>query len=89
MQMENGKITVIDENGKEAEAKVLLYFKIDKNGKDYVLYTFGEVDDQAMETIHASVLVKENDKYRLEKIADEEWLEVKDIMREIIRNEEE
>ena len=86
--MKNSKITVIDESGKETEANVLLYFNIEKNSKDYVLYTFGEVDEQAMETIHASVLTKENENYKLEKIADEEWLEVKDIMREIIRNED-
>lgn len=87
--MENNKLIVVDENGKEVEAKVLLYFRIDKNAKDYILYTFGEIDDQAMETIHASILNKENNHYKLEKIPDEQWLEVKDIMREIIRNEEE
>lgn len=87
--MEKDKITVINDNGEEVNADILLYFKIAKHNKEYVLYTFGEIDDQEMETIHASVLIREDQNYKLEKIADDEWLEVKDIMREIIRNEEE
>ena len=87
--MENNKIIVINENGEEVTADVLLYFKIAKNNKEYILYTFKEIDDQAMETIHASELVRDDQNYRLQTIDADDWLEVKDIMREIIRNEEE
>ena len=42
-----------------------------------------------METIHASILEKDGDDYKLETMPDEDWETVKEIMREIIRNEEE
>ena len=84
----NNKLLVINEQGKEVEAEILLYYKSKKNSKDYILYTYHELDDQSMETIHASVLVKAEEGFKLEKISDDEWLEVKDIMREIIKNEE-
>lgn len=85
----NDKIKVLNENGEEIEAKVLLYFSLSKTGKDYMLYTFGEVDNQKMETIHASMLTDTGEGYRLETLPDEDWEDVKEVMREIIRNEEE
>lgn len=85
----NEKMKVINENGEEVEAEVLLYFSLETTGKDYVLYTFGEVDDENMETIHASILEKTGDGYNLETMPDEDWETVKELMREIIRNEEE
>ena len=84
----NEKMRVINENGEEVEAEVLLYFSLESTGKDYVLYTFGEVDSENMETIHASILVKTEDGYNLETMPDEDWESVKELMREIIRNEE-
>jgi len=84
----NEKIKVVNENGEEVEAEVLLYFSLESTGKDYILYTFGEIDEQKMETIHASMLIKEEDGYRLDTMPDSDWETVKEIMREIIRNEE-
>lgn len=82
------KIRVKKSNGEVAEAEVLLCFELEKTGKSYMLYTFNEVDSQKMETIHASV-IKENDEgYQLDTIPDDEWEAVKEVMREIIRNEE-
>lgn len=85
----NDKIKVINENGEEVEAEVLLYFNLESTGKDYILYTFGETDEQQMETIHASILEQTDDGYKLDTMPDEDWETVKEIMREIIRNEEE
>lgn len=82
------KIKVRKSNGEETEAEVLLCFELEKTGKNYLLYTFNEVDAQKMETIHASV-IKENDEgYQLDIIPEDEWKDVKEVMREIIRNEE-
>ncbi len=85
----NNKIKVLNENGEEIEAEVLLYFSLDKTGKDYILYTFGEVDENTMETIHASIIIEEQNGYKLETMPDEDWDTVKEVMREIIRNEQE
>lgn len=82
------KIKVKKSNGEEVEAEVLLCFELEKTGKNYILYTFNEVDSQKMETIHASVINENNDGYQLDTIPPEEWKAVKEVMREIIRNEE-
>lgn len=82
------KLKVKKLNGEETEAEVLLCFELEKTGKKYILYTFDEVDDKDMETIHASVLNENEDGYQLDKIPEDEWKEVKEVMREIIRNEE-
>ncbi|MBR3199067.1 MAG: DUF1292 domain-containing protein [Bacilli bacterium] len=82
------KITVKKSNGEEIEAEVLLCFELEKTGKNYILYTFNEVDAQKMETIHASVITETENGYQLDVIPDDEWSDVKEIMREIIRNEE-
>ena len=82
------KIKVKKSNGEETEAEVLLCFELEKTGKKYILYTFNEVDDKNMETIHASILNENKDGYQLDTIPEDEWKEVKEVMREIIRNEE-
>ena len=84
--MKENKIQVINEQGKRIEADVLLHYVADE--KEFVLYTFHELDEQGMETIHASVLTKNENGYKLEKVSDNDWNQVKEVMREIIRNEE-
>ncbi len=86
--MDTSKIKVINENGEEVEAEVLLYFSFDKTGKEYILYTFGEIDNQRMETIHASILNKTDEGYSIDTMPDQDWDTVKEVMRKIIRNEE-
>ncbi len=86
---ETNKIKVLNENGEQLDAEVLLYFSLDKTKNDYILYTFDEKDSQKMETIHASILNKTEDGYKLETMPTDDWDIVKEIMREIIRNEEE
>ena len=75
-------------SGEEVEAEILLCFELEKTGKKYILYTFNEIDDNDMETIHAAILNENEKGYQLDKIPSDEWKEVKEVMREIIRNEE-
>ena len=82
------KIKVKRLNGEEAEAEILLCFELETTGKKYILYTFNEIDSKNMETIHASVLTENEQGYQLDKIPEDEWKEVKEVMREVIRNEE-
>ena len=82
------KLKVKKSNGDTAEAEVLLCFELEKTGKKYILYTFNEVDSKDMETIHASILNEDENGYQLDKIPEDEWKKVKEVMREIIRNEE-
>ena len=82
------KLKVKKSNGEEAEAEVLLCFELEKTGKRYILYTFNEVDGKDMETIHASILNENEHGYQLDAIPEDEWKQVKEVMREVIRNEE-
>ena len=84
----NDTIKVLNENGEEVEAEVLLYFSLHRTGSNYVLYSFKEMDTNNMETIHASILQKTENGYKLETMPDEDWEEVKEVMRNIIRNEQ-
>lgn len=85
---ESRKIKVRKPNGEDAEAEMLMCFELEKTGKRYILYTFNEIDDKDMETIHAAVITENKDGYQLDRIPEDEWKEVKEVMREIIRNEE-
>lgn len=83
----NQRVKVLNENGEEIEAEVLVYFNLTQTGKDYMLYTFGEKDNQNMETIHASIVSEQDNGYKLETMPNEDWELVKEVMRDIIRNE--
>lgn len=81
---EKQTIVVIDKDGKEREAEVLSVFTIEEYSKDYILYTFNEIDENDMIKIYASTLVQKEDMYSFEAIATpEEWTTIKDIMREM------
>jgi len=82
------KINVKKSNGQVAEAEVLLCFELEKTGKSYIIYTFNEVDAQKMETFHASVIKENENGYQLDTMSDDEWRIVKEIMRDMIRDEE-
>lgn len=75
-------------DGSEAAAEVLLCFSSEQYGHNYILYSFGEMDDNDNVTIHAAVLSEGEDRYVLDRVPDDEWEFVKDVMRQIIENEE-
>jgi len=92
--MENEKkelLTIIDENGDRKEAEVLLYFKLEENGKEYVIYTFNEPAGNDLVTVYTSVVKREeNSEPVLTSIeSDEEWAKIKDVMRQVIKENKE
>lgn len=86
---EKKKIIVLDEAGNEKQAEVLSAFTIAKYKKDYILYTLNEVDENEMVKIYASELIQKDNMYTLGPIeSDEEWVAVKDVMKDIAKSEE-
>jgi len=86
---EKEMVVVIDKDGKEREAEVLVTFKINKFNKEYILYTFDETDENEMVKIYASTLVEKGDMFSFEAIeTPEEWATIKDVMRDMARSEE-
>ncbi|MFI3307765.1 MAG: DUF1292 domain-containing protein [Mycoplasmatota bacterium] len=86
--MKSNMIKVINSDGIEKEVEVLLLFTLKDNNKDYILFTEGEVDGN-LQKISASEVVKSENGYTLEKIeSDLIWSKVKDVMRNVIKDEE-
>lgn len=86
MEENKKKLIVIDGNGVEKEAEVLSTFKIKESDKDYILYTLNEIDENNMIKIYASRLVDNGESYSFENIdSDEEWVSVKEVMKQIAK----
>ena len=70
-------------------AEILREFTIKKYNKDYILYTLNEIDENEMIKIYASELIKKDNMYSLGAISsDEEWVAVKEVMKNIAKSEE-
>jgi uncharacterized protein YrzB (UPF0473 family) len=86
--MEDNKrvLVVLEEDGTEKEAEVLSVFTLKSNGKKYIIYTLNEKDENNMVKIYASVLVEKDGMYTFESIeSDDEWSQVKDVMKQIAK----
>ncbi len=76
------------DNGSVEEVEVLLTFELLDIKKQYVVYTKNEVDENGNVTIYISTVNKEGENVRLTNIAtDEEWSKIKDVLRELAKNE--
>lgn len=83
---EREKITVVSADGSERVGEVLLDIHLESTNKDYVLYTFNEVDEHDLETVYASTIeVRDGEEVLADIATDEEWAEIKKIMKETIK----
>lgn len=80
--MEEKTIKVLDQNGVEKEAEVVLCFEKDKN--NYIIYTFNEQDEKGMTILYSSRVRKEKGENLFEQLNDEEWAMVKKVMNQIV-----
>lgn len=82
-------ISIKDRDGKARRADVLLMFKLLDYDHVYLIYSFGEIDIDGMETLHCSIWEDCNGDFTLNAINDpEEWEAVKEVLRAIILHEE-
>lgn len=76
-------------NGNIEEAEVLLFFKLEEEGPEYIVYTFNEVEDDLV-TVYTSKFVKNENNIVLEEVTEEEeWNKIKDVMRRAITEDKE
>jgi len=81
-------IDLIKENGEKERVEVLLVFEIKEFNKEYFLYTKNELDEDNNVLIYSSGLVKKEDGYHTSNIStEEEWDVIKELIRQIIRQE--
>ena len=88
--MENKNIMKIQRtNGNIEEAEILLFFKLEEEGTEYIVYTFNEVEDDLV-TVYTSKFVKNENNIVLEEVTEEdEWNKIKDVMRRAITEDKE
>lgn len=81
--VEKKTIQVKDKDGILKEAEVVLYFN--RDDKDFIIYTFNEKDPNGMIILYSSMVVKKDDKITFEKIENDDWTKVKQIMNKIVK----
>lgn len=73
-------------DGTEREGELLAYFDLTSTGKDYMIYTFNEKDEQELVKIYASEVKVENGIYQFLGIqTDEEWISIKEVIKDLAR----
>ena len=86
--MNNNVFYVINEDGIRVDAKALSKFKI--NNKNYITYTFNEINSDQMIKIYVSGITFDGVGYSYSEIAtDQEWNDIKTVLKMLAKNEEE
>ncbi len=80
---------IINEEGIREEAQILAKYKL-ANNNNYITYTYNEINDNDMIKIYCTGIIEENSNYSYKEIeTNEEWTEIKDIMKELARDPQE
>ena len=88
MDKNRKQLTIISEDGSQEVVEVIAAFKFKDNNQQYVVYTQNEKDQNNNITVYVSRLVEEGDIPRLVGIeTDDEWSKVKDVLRELAKDE--
>ena len=83
----DNKIYIIDESGMRVDARILAKFKLENDNK-YIVYTLDEINAEGMIKIYVTGLVEENGAYSYKEITtDEEWTNLKGILKGLARSE--
>ena len=79
---------IVNETGMRVDAKILSKFKL--NNKNFIAYTFNEINDEGMIKIYVNGIVNSNGVYYGNEITDDnEWNEIKNVLKTLARSEEE
>ena len=83
----NKKVLITNAQGQQVEANVLKAFTLKENNKDYIVYTFGEIDQGNTKT-YTSCVREENGEYYFDAITDDsEWEKVRNVIIEEFNGE--
>ena len=83
--MDENKIIILNEEGKEIEIQIISYFTLASNNKEYIIYTEEkEFKDGKVEVSTSEIVTHEDGSITLEGIEDEAvWEEIKEVMEDI------
>ena len=81
-------MTILKEDGSREEVNVVLAFEFKDTGKEYVVYTKNEKDENDNVTVYVSNVDRSSGEAKLLGVDDEEeWNRVKDVLRELSKAE--
>ena len=82
---EKNILKLVEKDGSEVEAEVLLLFKLEENGLDYIVYSKNEPVENGLVPLYASVIEQTEDGPVLNNITDEDvWTKVKEYKRNAV-----
>lgn len=85
---EKKMMKIISEDGSYEEVEVVFAFEFKDTKKEYVIYTKNERDDDNNITVYVSKVERSNGDSRLLGVeSEEEWNRIKDVLRELAKNE--
>lgn len=86
--IEKKMLTIVAEDGSTEEVEIILAFEFKDTGKEYVIYTKNERDENDNVTVYVSHVDRSGMEPKLVGIDDEEeWSRVKDVLRELSKAE--
>lgn len=76
-----------DENGILRDVKIYLYFSLGTEEKEYMIYSFEDIDENDLITLLVSSVSKDEEgNFKFSEVENEEdWKTIKTIMRKIIK----
>lgn len=86
--IEKKLLSIIKEDGTKEEVELLVCFEFNDTKKEYVVYTKNEKDENGNITIYVSSVDRTEEIPRMGAIeSDEEWSKIKDVLRELSKND--
>ena len=87
MEKDKKVLSIVQEDGSVEEVELLVSFKFRDNNKEYIVYTRNEKDESGNITIYVSHFVDKDGQLEMEAVeSDEEWSRIKDVLRELSKN---
>ena len=81
-------MSIVSNDGAIEEVEVILAFEFKDTGKEYVVYTKNEKDENENITVYVSHVDRSTGEARLLGVEDEEeWNKIKDVLRELSKAE--
>ena len=88
-QVEKEMMSIVSEDGTTEEVEVILAFEFKDNQKEYIVYTKNEKDENGNITVYVSNVDREDGEPKLVGVEDEEeWVRIKDVLRELSKEEQ-
>ncbi len=73
-------------HGQYQSIDIVANFILEQTGKEYIIYTLNESKNDRV-VLYASIVTEKDGKLVFETIPDEEWLLIKEKMRQVIHSE--